>query len=237
MGADAFRPNRGERLPRLGKEVAYHHRRMAHHVVQHAPALELPLPEPGRVRAAVLLRGARQVRPAGEGGAARPEQGAPRLDLWSEELILQVSGLQLGFRRQRRYFSRLAHVSGQRLLAGNTLELALAALDRIGDLLHVLDPRVVGTREPDGVDRGIGDHRRDGAVWLGGADVELPGEARRSAGVQSRGAPYADDVAIADLLKRPDVKLGVEATADHPDAQPLLIQPPPPGLYFLSHAS
>src|SRR5574341_1404288 len=38
---------------------------MAHHVVQHPAPLQLPAPEPGHVRSAVLFGGAREVGAAG----------------------------------------------------------------------------------------------------------------------------------------------------------------------------
>ena len=66
-------------------------RRVAHHVVQHAAALQLAAPEPGHVRPAVLLRRAGEIRTAGRRRAARPEQLATRFDLRREHLILEIA--------------------------------------------------------------------------------------------------------------------------------------------------
>ena len=65
---------------RLGEQVAHDQRRVAHHVVEHAAALQLAAPEPRRVRAAVLLGRAGEVGPAGGRArrAPRAARAAPR---------------------------------------------------------------------------------------------------------------------------------------------------------------
>src|SRR2546422_3236255 len=55
----------------LGEQVAHDERRVAHHVVQDAAALEVAAPEPGLVGARVLLRGAREVGAAGDRKSTR----------------------------------------------------------------------------------------------------------------------------------------------------------------------
>ena len=77
---DPLRLHRRQRLARLGQQVPHHERRVAHHVVEHAATLQPAAPEPRRVRPAVLLGGAREVRPAGEPGARAPRAapGPPR---------------------------------------------------------------------------------------------------------------------------------------------------------------
>ena len=66
-------------------------RRVAHHVVEHAAALQLAAPEPRHVRTAVLLGRAREIRTAGRRRAARPEQRRARLDLRREDLVLEIA--------------------------------------------------------------------------------------------------------------------------------------------------
>ena len=86
--------HRGERRAGLREKMPDDERRVTHHVVEHAAALQLAAPEPRHVRTAVLLRGAREIRPARRRRAARPEQLAPRFDLRREDLILEIAVLR-----------------------------------------------------------------------------------------------------------------------------------------------
>jgi hypothetical protein len=75
------------------------------------------------------------------------------LHLRREYLVLQVSVIELHPLHERGHALRLGNVAGERLLAGNPGERPSAALDRIDDLFHILDARVVRAAEPDRVDR------------------------------------------------------------------------------------
>ncbi len=167
MPGDPLRLHGRKRLPRLREQVPHHERRVTHHVVEHSTALQPAPPEPGRMRAAVLLRGAREVRPAGELGAPGPEQRAAHFHLWRKELVLEIARPESRPTRQPRHRLRLGDIPCQRLLACQPDQLAPAALDGIDDLLDVLDARMIGTAEPDGVNVGIGHHRLDRLVRRG----------------------------------------------------------------------
>ncbi len=153
-------PERVARLARAGEQVADDFHRMAHHVVEHAAALQLALPEPGHVRPAVLLGGAGQIRAPGERGAAGPDQMPPVLHLRREQLVLQISGVEPHALHERVHLLRFGHVAGQRLLAGEPPQRSARPRSIVlDDLLDVLDAGVVGAAQPEGVDFGIGHHR------------------------------------------------------------------------------
>src|SRR5204863_9132777 len=92
---DARRLYSGERVARLREQVANDERGVAHHVVQHAAALELAAPEPRHMRPAVFLGGAREIRPSSCRGATRPCERASRFHVRREQLVLEVAMLQL----------------------------------------------------------------------------------------------------------------------------------------------
>src|SRR5690606_4591792 len=139
---------------------------------------ELALPEPRVVWTAVLFRGTRQIRPAGHRGATGPDQLPPALDVRREKLVLQVPVRDSGALDQRSDVASFGRVAGERLLAGDSLQRALATLHRRDDLLHVLDPLVIRTADPDRVDVRVGHHLRDRSVGARVTHVDLPGEPR-----------------------------------------------------------
>src|SRR5690606_8706015 len=136
---------------------------VAHHVIQHAAALQIASPEPGRMRTAVLLGGARQIRPAGETRSPSPDAAPTLLHVRREKLILEVSMLQAGPLDQPGDLERFGDRTGQWLLAGDASQGAPVALDGVDQLLDVVDAGVIGAAEPDRLDAWIGDHGRDGA--------------------------------------------------------------------------
>src|SRR5580698_2093106 len=92
MTRDAHGLHGAQRLARFGEQVPHDERRVAEHVIEHAAALQYTVPEPGRMRTAVLLRGASEIRPARGRHAARPQQLLPRLDVRREKLVLEIPG-------------------------------------------------------------------------------------------------------------------------------------------------
>src|SRR6476469_2501467 len=100
--------------------------RVAHHVVEHPTSLEVPAPEPGAVWAAVLLGRPGEVRAAGRGRAACPQQGSARLDLGREDLVLEVAVRQPDAPNELDHLFRFCNVAGKRFLACNALERPLA---------------------------------------------------------------------------------------------------------------
>ena len=131
---------------------------MAHHVVQDAAALQVAAPEPGRMRATVFLRGAREIGPARRCGSTTPGQGMAGFHLRREHLVFQVAVGESRALNQGEDALRFRDRPCQRLLAGDAAERPFAALDGIDDFLDVLDAPMVGSRQPERVDRGIGDH-------------------------------------------------------------------------------
>ena len=168
----AHRPHRRGRLARLGEQMLHHERRVAHHVVEHAAALQVALPEPRHVRPAVLLGGAGEVGAPGDLGAARPEQGAARGDVRCEQLVLEIARRDAGLLHHLDDFLGLGDVAPQRLLARDAEQLG-AALHRGDDLLEVRDAREVRPADPDGVDGGVLHQRGDRGEGLGITDAEL----------------------------------------------------------------
>ena len=190
------------------------------------PPCSLPLPEPRHVRAAVLLGGAREVRTAGRRRAARPEQLRARPRPAARRAGSRGSRAAMPTR-----FTSATHAASPRRRCAPAasrrrcpLSVALAALDRVDDLLDVLDARVVRAAEPDRVDRGIGDHVGDRRVRLRVADVELaraaPPPTRRSSAF---GLQTPSTSASRTPRQRLHVEARVEAAADEADAEPLRV--------------
>ena len=219
VSCDAHGLHGAQRLARLGEEVPHDERRVAHHVVEHAAALQVSLPEPGHVRARMLLRGAREERPARRRSTARPQQLAARFHMRRKELVLEVARLQPDTLHEPRDLLCLGDVPRERLLAGDALERALAGLDRVDDLLDVLDARLIRAAEPERVDARVGDHRGDALVRLRLADLEIPCQTRRARGVLRVWAPDAEYVGVADALPGLDVEAGVETGTNEADAE------------------
>ena len=113
----------------------------------------------------------------------------------------------------------LGDVARERLLAGDALQRAPAAGDRIHDLLDVLDARVIGATQPDGVDFGVGDHLGNALEGAGEAHVELLRQRGGLGGTHAVGTPDTGDGAFADAPPALDVEAGVESRPDEPDAE------------------
>src|SRR5690606_35484546 len=192
---------------------------VAHHVVQHAAALHPSNPEPGRVGAAVLLGGAGQVRTAGDGGTAAPDDVVPAREPRLEELILQVSVQHAGLLDQLDGAASLLHVAGQRLLAGHADQLSLAGLEGADDLLQILNAPVIRSADPDRIDGGAEHHVRDGRVRLRLAHAQLTRVGRRRFGILPIRAPDAQNVRIPHGLPGKDVKACDEAASNDANAK------------------
>jgi hypothetical protein len=91
----------------------------------------------------VLLGRPREVGAAGRGRAACPQQVFARLDLGREDLVLEIAVGQSDAPNEVEHLFRFGDVAGERFLARNALERPLAGLDRVHELLDVLDARVV----------------------------------------------------------------------------------------------
>ena len=111
----------------------------------------------------------------------------PASDLRREDLVLEVAVVRFDARDEIATLVRLGDVARERLLAREALERSAPALDRVDDLLDVLDARVIRAGEPDRVDRRIGDHVGDRLVGAAVADVELARERRGAVGVLAVG--------------------------------------------------
>jgi hypothetical protein len=87
------------------------------------------------------------------------------------------------------------------------------------ELLDVLQARVVRSRKPNRIDRGVGHHVGDRGVGLRVANVEVARERRGGGRVLRVRTPDAAHVGVAHGRPSAQVKLGVESTADKPDAE------------------
>jgi hypothetical protein len=172
-----------------------------------------------------MFRRARQVGAARRRRATRPEQRVTRFDLWREHLILEVAVGDPDLFRQREDLLRLGDIAGEWFLAGDAFQLALAAIDGVDDLLEVLDARLVGSRHPDCIDSGIGDHLGDRRIRSGITDVEVARVRGGGGRVLLVRAPDPEHVGVADTLHSAHVELRVEAAADESDAESLRHQP------------
>src|SRR6266571_5627482 len=125
------------------------HYRVAHHVVQHAAALQRALPEPGLVRTTMFLGGAREVGTARERYASLPNDLAAGCDGRRKNLILEVSMEQVGALNQFKNSLSFRDISSQRLLARQTLQRSPALFNGVDDLFNIFNPSVIRTAEPD----------------------------------------------------------------------------------------
>src|SRR5678815_3892719 len=104
-------------------------RRMTHHVVEDAPALEPSLPEPWHVRTGVFLGRARQIRSPRGRRAARPQQCLAGLDVRREELVLEIAGRNTNRLRDRSIRTAPPDVDVARELGGGSGVLRIRAPD------------------------------------------------------------------------------------------------------------
>ena len=95
---------------------------MAHHVVQYAAALQIAAPKPGFVWAAVFLGCARQIRPAGAGNGAVPNNFPPGLHGWREKLIFEIAVKKTHAFDKFDNPLRLSDISRERFLASDALQ-------------------------------------------------------------------------------------------------------------------
>src|SRR2546427_6049696 len=221
MGADSHRLDRRTWRAWLGEKVSHHFHRVTHHVVEDAAALKRTLPEPRHVWTAVLLGGAREVRPTRERRAARPNELATARDVRSKELILEVAGAEPDALHQLHHLLRLRDIARERLLAGEPSQCSRTGLDRVDDLFDVGEARVIRTTQPESIDGGVRHHIADRLVRARLSDVKLSGESGRRCGVFFVRTPDAADIYLTDRSQRLDVEAGVEATADEADAETL----------------
>jgi len=134
---------------------------MAHHIVEHAAALQRAAPEPRHVRTAVLFGGAGKIRPAGCRSAARPQQCMAGLYLRCKDLVLEVPECNAGGFERSSDLRGFGDGTCEWLLARDSAQCARAALERMHDLFEVLDARMVWTGDPERIDRRIRNHIAD----------------------------------------------------------------------------
>src|SRR5688572_3390746 len=155
------------------------------------------------------------------GCAACPQQLLACLDVRREELVLEIAGFHANATDHEVHALRFGNIARERLLTRDALQLTAAAMNRIDDLLDVLDARMVRAAQPDRVDVLVHHHFGDGCVGLRRTYVEFARQAGRRRSVRRMGTPYSDDVGIANAAPGLQVKTGVEATADERDAEAL----------------
>src|SRR2546423_5557920 len=194
---------------------------MAHHVVEHAPALQRSLPEPGHVWSAVLLRGPSEVRTSRQRRSARPHQLTSTRDVGREELILEVARVEAYTLDHLDNLFRFGNVARQRLLASEPTQRTSTALDRIDDFLDVGEASMVRPAEPERVDSRVSDHIANGLVRPGLADIQLSGKRSGGRRVLLVRTPDSAHIDLSDRGQRLDVEAGVETAADEADAETL----------------
>src|SRR3979411_2991812 len=79
---------------------------MTHHVGEHTPTLPFALPEPGFVRAGMLLRRAGQIGPSALGYGAPPDDVLAAHHRGREQLVLQIAVQQACVLDKREHFAR-----------------------------------------------------------------------------------------------------------------------------------
>ena len=152
--------------------------------------------------------------------AARPQQFVPGLGVRREQLILEIARLQAHAPGEVTHALRLRHVARQRFLAGESTQRSLAGADRVDDLLDILDPRLIRSTEPDGIDRGVGHHVGDRPVCFRFADIQFPRQRCSTLGTFPRRTPDTEDISITDSAKRLNMEARVEPAADEADSEP-----------------
>src|SRR6266516_1611467 len=96
--------------------------RMAHHIVQHAAALQIAAPEPLLVGAAVLFGGSRKIGTSRQRSTSIPDDLATDINRRREELIFEIPMAQVDASSQIQNPFRLGNVSGKGFLASQALE-------------------------------------------------------------------------------------------------------------------
>src|SRR5512138_1699696 len=190
---------------------------MAHHVVENAAALQCALPEPRHMWPAVFFSRAREIGATGKRSSPRPDQILAARNVWCEELILEITGIQLYTCGELRHFLRFADIAREWFLACET-EQRRAVAHRADDLLDVLDARVVGSAQPDCVDRGVGDHFSDRSECARVTNFRFSRVRGRCPCMLCVGTPDSANVGVANSGESLNVKTRVEAAADESDA-------------------
>src|SRR5206468_12638607 len=169
------------------------HYRVAHHVVQHAAALQRALPEPRLVRTTMFLGGAREVGTARECDASLPDDLAAGCDGRRKNLILEISMEQAGALNQFKNSLSFRDISSQRLLARQTLQRSPALFNGVDDLFNIFNSSVIWAAKPDGINGRIGHHIRDRAIHFGLAHIESAGKRGGSCSVLFVRTPDTQD--------------------------------------------
>src|SRR6185312_16897702 len=159
-------------------------------------------------------------RTARGGGAAGPDELLSRLDVRREQLVLEVAGRYADALHELDQLLRFRHSPPERLLTRDSLQLALSALHRGDDLLHVGKARLIGPAEPDRFDGGVGHHLANGLVRLRVADADIPRELRRRRGIRWVRAPHAEHIGVTHAAPALDVEARVESRADKSYTKP-----------------
>ena len=191
---------------------------MAHHVGEHAAALALALPEPGLVRAGMLLGRARQIGPPALRHGAPPDDVLAAHHGGREHLVLQIAVQQAGILGQRQHLARLGERARQRLLAGDGAQ-RRAGLHQPMDLAHDVEAGVVRRQHPERVDLARHRHRLEAVEDMGRAEPELARLLGDAGALLGRAAVDAANADIAHAEHRLEMEGGDEAAADQADAQ------------------
>src|SRR5678815_1508521 len=126
-------------------------------------------------------------------------------------------------RHQLCHLLSVSDVSRQRLLARNAFE-RRTVFHRAHNLFNVVDARLIGTAEPDCVDRWIGYELGNCLVPASITDLEISRKLRSGFGVLRVGTPHTPDIRVANGRECLDVEAGVESAPDESDSNCHLVR-------------
>src|SRR5258705_2670273 len=191
---------------------------MTHHVGEHTPTLPFALPEPGLVRAGMLLRRAGQIGPPALGYGAPPDDVLAAHHCGREQLVLQIAVQQACILDKRQHFARLGERAGERLFAGDRAQ-RRAGRRQTMDLAHNVEVGVVRRQQPERIDLARHRHRFDAVEHMGLPKAETARLFRDARAPLDRAAVDAADADVAHADHGLQMEGGDEAAADEADAQ------------------
>ena len=195
--------------------------RVAHHVGEHAATLLVALPEPGHVRAGMLLRRAREIGPAGERHGAAPDDLLAALDGGREHLVLQVACGEPGVVREPDHGAGFCQSYARVGFSQATPRSRLPPFTALW-IASIVATRVsLGERIQSASTSFARISLSSEAVGGAGAQAERVGARGERGAVLLRRAVDPGDGAVAHAGEGFEVEARDEARADHPDTQRL----------------
>jgi hypothetical protein len=111
-------------------------------------------------------------------------------------LIFEIAVRQLKVFDRANHLARLTYVSRERLFARYGAKIAFARFDRVRDLFHIFEPRVIRPAQPKAIDIRRGDHIRDRIEGARLAHSERAGERGGFSCMLAIGTPHTQHVSV-----------------------------------------